>query len=383
MEELERRCRRILGIGQDAGPDEIKEAYRDLIKVWHPDRFSGDLRLQRKAQVRLADINLAYKHLVSGNHTEKTAEKPHPDPETVPQDSPEEPLYEESEKTRSFSLRRLAPILGFFVLLGVAGWFTLPFIRGDLAEVPFNVGASYLEAGNHDEACRAFRLSLLINPENVRACVKLGETYLGMGRYGNARAAFSEAIRINPSGLSAYLGLASAYGQLGSPEKEIQTYKDALRIAPDSLEAYYGLGLACERYGLDDEAREAFSRALLIDPQYESAQHRLALMYGLRGQYREAAETLERAAKSNPHDAGIYNDLGAMYEKLGLHMLELRAYGKAVEADPSSGEAHFNFAMASLRLGHIDAAQKELETLRALDPALAFKLYRMISRKEG
>ncbi len=374
MGELEQQYYNILGIDPDAGPDEIKEAYRDLIKVWHPDRFSGDPRLQRKAQNRLADINLAYKQLISIKNTDRK----------VPSENRSKaPVPTARKEGRRFSLRRLVPVLGFLLVLGAAGWFTLPLVRGDLAEVPFNVGASYLESGNYDEACRAFRLALLINPENARARVKLGETYLGMGRCDNAQAAFSEAIRISPSGPSAYLGLASAYGRLGAPEKEIQTYRRAVRIAPDSLEAYYGLGLACERYGMLNDAREAFSSALLIDPQYESAQHRLALMYAVRRQYREAAETLERAARINPDDAGIYNDLGAMYEKLGLHMLELKAYRKAVDVAPSSGEAHFNLAVANLRLGHMGEANRELETLRALDPSLAFKLYRMISQKKG
>ena len=50
-----------LGVKNGATPEEVKQAYRDLAKVWHPDRFdSGDTRLQRKAEEQLKAINDAY-----------------------------------------------------------------------------------------------------------------------------------------------------------------------------------------------------------------------------------------------------------------------------------------------------------------------------------
>jgi hypothetical protein len=45
---------------------ELKAAHRDLAKVWHPDRFVHDPRLQEKAQEKLKEINEAYELLLSG-----------------------------------------------------------------------------------------------------------------------------------------------------------------------------------------------------------------------------------------------------------------------------------------------------------------------------
>jgi len=45
---------------------ELKAAHRDLAKVWHPDRFLHDARLQEKAQEKLKEINEAYELLISG-----------------------------------------------------------------------------------------------------------------------------------------------------------------------------------------------------------------------------------------------------------------------------------------------------------------------------
>lgn len=51
-----------LGLRPGASPDEVRQAYRDLVKVWHPDRFSDD-RLKQKAEEKLKEINEAYNSL--------------------------------------------------------------------------------------------------------------------------------------------------------------------------------------------------------------------------------------------------------------------------------------------------------------------------------
>lgn len=40
--------------------DQVKQTYRELIKVWHPDRFPGDAKFQARATRKVQDINLAY-----------------------------------------------------------------------------------------------------------------------------------------------------------------------------------------------------------------------------------------------------------------------------------------------------------------------------------
>jgi hypothetical protein len=53
----------VLALRPGATPVEVKEAYRDLVKVWHPDRFGGDPRLRQKAEDKLKQLNDAYRVL--------------------------------------------------------------------------------------------------------------------------------------------------------------------------------------------------------------------------------------------------------------------------------------------------------------------------------
>jgi hypothetical protein len=83
------RCLELLGLKPGASAQEIKAAYRDLAKVWHPDRFAHDARLQEKAQDKLKEINEAYEALTtnafkrsssnsSASHSASEARAPQP-----------------------------------------------------------------------------------------------------------------------------------------------------------------------------------------------------------------------------------------------------------------------------------------------------------------
>ena len=59
----------VLGIKPSASQDEIKSAYRKLIKQYHPDKFS-DNPLKNLAEEKMIEINKAYETLTknSGNN---------------------------------------------------------------------------------------------------------------------------------------------------------------------------------------------------------------------------------------------------------------------------------------------------------------------------
>jgi hypothetical protein len=54
------RYYQVLQLKPGASGPEIQQAYRDLVRVWHPDRFTHDPRLQKIAEQRLQEINTAY-----------------------------------------------------------------------------------------------------------------------------------------------------------------------------------------------------------------------------------------------------------------------------------------------------------------------------------
>ena len=59
------RCIEMLGLKAGASQEEVTQAYRDLANVWHPDRFVGNPRLQKKAEEKTKEINAAYEYIKS------------------------------------------------------------------------------------------------------------------------------------------------------------------------------------------------------------------------------------------------------------------------------------------------------------------------------
>ena len=54
------RALRILGLPAGSSAEDIRTAWLDLAKVWHPDRFPNDERLRKKADEKLSEVNSAY-----------------------------------------------------------------------------------------------------------------------------------------------------------------------------------------------------------------------------------------------------------------------------------------------------------------------------------
>ena len=56
-------CYRVLDVDPRATDEEVKTAWRDLAKAWHPDRFGHDPDMQSRAEEKLKSINEAYERI--------------------------------------------------------------------------------------------------------------------------------------------------------------------------------------------------------------------------------------------------------------------------------------------------------------------------------
>ena len=107
----------LLGVTPGVSIQELKTAHRDLAKVWHPDRFAHDPRLQQKAQEKLKEINEAFDLLASGKAGRRTRVSPAPNPSSTPP----------PKSARRISWKFiLPPVLAFLVLFFAASRALIP-----------------------------------------------------------------------------------------------------------------------------------------------------------------------------------------------------------------------------------------------------------------
>lgn len=62
-------CYRALDLAPGVGIEQIRAAYKELVKVWHPDRFGQDEKLRERATQKLQQINAAYEKLCRAHDT--------------------------------------------------------------------------------------------------------------------------------------------------------------------------------------------------------------------------------------------------------------------------------------------------------------------------
>src|SRR5437870_6950361 len=75
--------------GADVGL--VRQAYRVLVKVWHPDRFGNDPKLQAISDEKLKGINASYEAIVA--YLARGSEQQHaPSPGSWPEPRPRNPL---------------------------------------------------------------------------------------------------------------------------------------------------------------------------------------------------------------------------------------------------------------------------------------------------
>ncbi len=86
----ERYCE-LLEVSPGASPEEIQRSFRELIKIWHPDRFADQPELQIRATRKTSELTKAFQWLrrhAEANSTSKAngnakEASPHRTPETI------------------------------------------------------------------------------------------------------------------------------------------------------------------------------------------------------------------------------------------------------------------------------------------------------------
>jgi curved DNA-binding protein CbpA len=125
-----RQCFDVLELDSNASIDEAKQAYKDMVNIWHPDRFSNNPRLKQKAEDKLKEINEAYEtvhsflSLKKPPQPEKSADKKaYSEPEINPHASTRTQSYqsyaetETKDKTEAFFEAGTGIVLSLFSYL--------------------------------------------------------------------------------------------------------------------------------------------------------------------------------------------------------------------------------------------------------------------------
>jgi arylsulfatase A-like enzyme/tetratricopeptide (TPR) repeat protein len=165
--------------------------------------------------------------------------------------------------------RDLQVRLGIYLAESGAAARAIPLLEAlpqDDTEVLNALGIAYGQSSRDEDARRAFRRALDLDPTSGLAWQNLGLLQLRAGELGEAEASLRRALGIDPTLAGASTTLGVVLSRTGRRGEAIEAWKRAVDIDPTSLDALYNLTIELSEAGRRDEARAYGQRYLASAP---------------------------------------------------------------------------------------------------------------------
>lgn len=189
--------------------------------------------------------------------------------------------------------------------------------------------------GQFQEAVRAYRQALEINPESAQAHYGLGLALAQLQKYPEAVDSFRAAVRFEPEWATAYKDLGVAYLKVKNWPQAAQAFRSSLQYQPEDPEAHYNLGVALGKLGRHQEALKAFKEALRLKPNYVAALNNLGMANIKLSRWDEAKRSFDQALTLKPNNSEAHLGLLAYYIQHGDRQAAARTYQTLVSLDKS------------------------------------------------
>ncbi len=152
-----------------------------------------------------------------------------------------------------------------------------------------------------DEAERACRQAIALNPHFAESYAALANVYLDRGRKHEAYEQLRTALRLAPNDLEAHLALGWFYRWSGLLDRAAKSYRQALRIDPSYWRVYWGLIMTAIYQGQLEEAERRVNHFLIkIDPQHPVLRFLQGEIMFYRGDLERARDLGERLKRGAP-----------------------------------------------------------------------------------
>ena len=142
------------------------------------------------------------------------------------------------------------------------------------------LGAQYIELGRIDQAVKAYRQAVGLNPENARWLQSLGSTLFLVGQKEAANQALRLAVQRDPDQAEAWRNLGVIAADRRDWSEAIDCFQEAIRTAPMYADTYRYLALVLDQNGQADAALESCREALRLHPENQEAQAFLDYLSG-------------------------------------------------------------------------------------------------------
>jgi tetratricopeptide (TPR) repeat protein len=223
-------------------------------------------------------------------------------------------------------------------------------LRPKVPEIHYDLGSIYLEVGDTQQAVTRLQKAATLKTSDSQIQFHLG---LALERNGNilpAIEAFRRTIKLDQQHIKAYLKFAQLSLVTGDQDAAITSYLTASERSPRSE-----LGQLCKAHALieadrTENAIESLSKTIQLFPSFGAAQGLLGRLMVEAGRFEEAENNFIEAITSDPQQSHFYYDI-ARGRKLGEADHQLIKNMEAALSDPELSDS--NRYSINLALGKV------------------------------
>lgn len=239
--------------------------------------------------------------------------------------------------------------------------------KTDVASL-FAAALRHHQTGNLQEAERAYREILGLNPRHADSMHLLGMVGYQCGHGEAAAELIRQAIALNPKGPLYHSNLGVVLNSLGKLDQAVESYRRAVAMRPNYAEAHGNLGnvlVAQSKYG---DAMVHLKRAMDLDPGNVHNQVNLGVALAEQGEFAEAVPHYEKAIALKPDYAEALSNLGNALQALGRLQEAIRCYQRSLALKPSYLTAIYNLGNAYQGMDDLEQALKTYDSALSMQP---------------
>jgi tetratricopeptide (TPR) repeat protein len=318
----------LFDLGANYTAAELKEAYRVLSKVWHPDRFTRNEKLRIRAENKTKEINQGYRYLKEQLHNKENlvygSNRSRKDSEESADSSRNthrnryrtKKMYNTTPSFRPGSIFKWWILIPFMFLI-----FAVPLI-------PVLLHSEQSEQTDRNENHLQQLFELERNDEDRAesySTLRLAVEKYSQGEYRKALLQVDMAINQNPGFARAYMIRGMINSRLGDETYAIRDYTYAIDLDPEEAFAYYGRGL----------------------------------IYKKNDQYRSAMSDFDQAIRHNPDLPEMFVARGRVKYDIEDYQGAMRDFTRAIELNPSYSIAYASRALAKFMTQQFESAGED------------------------
>jgi len=167
----------------------------------------------------------------------------------------------------------------------------------DDAETLFEMGNSYFQLGNYQEAIAEYTQVIQFCPDSAEAYYNRGVAHAHLKDYQVAVADFTEAIQLTPDNDDAYYNRGIAYSILTNYQAAVVDFTETIQLNSSNTNAYNYRGIARNKLADYQGSVTDFTQAIRLNPDYADAYYNRGDAHSQLGNYPEAIEDFQQASE--------------------------------------------------------------------------------------